>query len=349
MTQKGTKGRVPERGQAAYLPNFCSIRMVFGVVISAELLAVILTLGSIGSFQEFAGELSLHSLYIQWIALVGSALICLLRRWIGHRPNWQVGLLSWCGLMLASLIIGLLAVWLLPIPDGRAFLIKSLVISAIVSAVLMHYLSVQHRWRLQVEAESKAHLQALQSRIRPHFLFNSMNTIASLTRTDPALAEEVVYDLSDLFRASLSNAQRMSSLGEELELCRGYLRIEEQRLGARLKVEWDLEALPLDAELPALILQPLLENAIYHGIEPSTVTGLIRITGRYRRKRVNISIRNTLPTANQQTHRSGNHMALQNIRERLQGFFDEEASLSIGEVDGDHQVRVVFPHPWKEQ
>jgi two-component system sensor histidine kinase AlgZ len=159
----------------------------------------------------------------------------------------------------------------------------------------------------------------------------------------------VVYDLSDLFRASLADAQRMSNLGEEIELCRGYLRIEGQRLGARLQVKWDLEAaLPLDAELPALILQPLLENAIYHGIEPSTEPGRIQITGRYRRKRVNISIRNSLPVDGGQARRAGNRMALQNIRERLQGFFDEEASLSVGEVDGEHQVRVVFPHPWKE-
>jgi len=349
MTQKGSKGRAPERRQTAYLPNFCSIRMVFGVVISAELLAVILTLASIGSFQEFAGELSLRSLYIQWIALGGSALVCLLRPWISHLRTWQVGLIIWCSLMGVTLTISLLAIWTLGMSGGDAFLLKSLVISAIVCAVLMHYLSVQYRWRLQVEAESKAHLQALQSRIRPHFLFNSMNTIASLTRTDPTLAEEVVYDLSDLFRASLANAQRMSSLGEEIELCRGYLRIEEQRLGERLQVKWDLEALPLDAELPALILQPLLENAIYHGIEPSTEPGLIQVTGRYRRKRVNISIRNTLPVAGNEAQRSGNRMALQNIRERLQGFFDEEASLSVSEVDGEHQVRVVFPHPWNEQ
>ncbi|WP_428606369.1 sensor histidine kinase [Sedimenticola sp.] len=349
MTQKGAKQGGPERGQAAYLPNFCSIRMVFGVVISAELLAVILTLASIHTFQEFAGELSLRSLFIQWIALGGSALICLLRPWISHLRIWQVGVIIWCSLVGLTLLVSLLAIWILGLSDTGPFLIKSLVISAVVCAVLMHYLSVQYRWRLQVEAESKAHLQALQSRIRPHFLFNSMNTIANLTRTDPALAEEVVYDLSDLFRASLSDAQRMSSLGEEIEMCRGYLRIEGQRLGDRLQVKWDLEALPLDAELPALILQPLLENAIYHGIEPSTEPGHIQITGRYRRKRVNISIRNSLPVGANKARRPGNRMALQNIRERLQGFFDEEASLSVSEVDGEHQVRVAFPHPWTEQ
>ncbi|MCW8881949.1 MAG: histidine kinase [Sedimenticola sp.] len=349
MGQKGANRREPERGSASYLPNFCSIRMVFGVVISAELLAVILTLASLESFSAFAGELSLRSLYIQWIALVGSAMICLIRPWISHLKTWIAGLIAWATLQLVTLVVALLALWTLEIPAGSSFVLKSLVICAIVSALLMHYLSIQYRWRLQVEAESQAHLQALQSRIRPHFLFNSMNTIASLTRSNPALAEEVVYDLSDLFRASLSSAQRMSTLEEELELCRGYLRIEGQRLGKRLQVTWDLADLPEEAELPALILQPLLENAIYHGIEPSTEPGQIQITGRYRRKRVNISIRNTLPSDGAKGRRSGNHMALDNIRERLRGFFAEEASLSVSQVDGEHQVRVVFPHPWKAQ
>jgi two-component system sensor histidine kinase AlgZ len=349
MGQKGTNRQTPEQIRVAYLPNFCSIRMVFGVVISAELLAVILTLSSLESLSAFAGDLSLRSLYIQWVALVGSAMICLIRPWISHLKTWVAGLIAWSVLLLVTLLIGLLAIWILDMPNGGYFLFKSLVISALVSALLMHYLSIQYRWRLQVEAESKAHLQALQSRIRPHFLFNSMNTIASLTRSNPALAEEVVYDLSDLFRASLSNAQRMSTLGEELELSRGYLRIEGQRLGDRLQVTWDLLDLPEEAELPALILQPLLENAIYHGIEPSTAPGQIQIVGRYRRKRVNISIRNTLPADGAKGRRVGNHMALENIRERLQGFFDEEASLSVSHVDGEHQVRVVFPHPWKEQ
>lgn len=349
MAQKGENRGVAERAQVSYLPNFCSIRMVFGVVISAELLAVVLTLASIDSFHDFSGELSLRSLYIQWIALVGSAALCLLRPWTTRLASGLLGFIAWLLLMLITLLISLLSIWVLDLPDAAGFLLKSLVISAIVCAVLMHYLSVQYRWRIQMEAESKAHLQALQSRIRPHFLFNSMNTIASLTRSDPALAEEVVYDLSDLFRASLSNAQRMSTLGEELELCRGYLRIEGQRLGDRLRVKWDLDVLPEEAQLPALILQPLFENAIYHGIEPATEPGLIQVTGRYRRKRVNISIRNTQPLKPEGSSRPGNRMALDNIRQRLRGFFDEEASLSVSEVDGEHQVRVVFPHPWSGQ
>ena len=176
-----------------------------------------------------------------------------------------------------------------------------------------------------------------------------MNTIASLTRSQPEDAEEVVHDLSDLFRASLSDERRRSTLGEELELCQGYLRIEERRLGNRLRVHWDLQSLPEQAALPRLILQPLLENAVYHGIEPATKPGTITITGRYRRKKVNISIRNTLPEQAGDKVRAGNKMALENIRQRLLGFFKEEGSLSITSVDGEHQVRVAFPYPWSEE
>ncbi len=190
-------------------------------------------------------------------------------------------------------------------------------------------------------------MQALQSRIRPHFLFNSMNTIASLTRSNPALAEEVVEDLADLFRVSLGDVKRQSTLGKELELARQYLNIERHRLGERLRVEWDLKGLPESAMMPPLILQPLLENAVYHGIEPAAAGGAIRISGRYRRGRVNLSIRNSLPESSAGSHRKGNKLALENIRQRLAGLFGMQASLLESLVEGEHQVRLVMPHPWR--
>ncbi len=354
MTEQG-----PERtgGAAAgsFLPDFCSVRMVFAVVVTAELLAIVLTLGAVPSLDRFPGALSLRSLFIQWIALSGAGVLCLAGSRLRRLGNGPAGLVAWLLLQLVTLVVAWVALQLLGegrlfhSPDVPLFLVESLGISAIVSALVLRYLYVQYLWRRQVEAESEARFQALQSRIRPHFLFNSMNTIASLTRADPALAEEVVQDLSDLFRASLSSGGQHSTLGDELELARGYLRIEGQRLGGRLRVEWDLEALPEEAPLPALVLQPLLENAVYHGIEPAAAPGVIRITGRYRRHRVNLSIRNTLPERQVAGRRRGNRMALENTRQRLQGFFDGEASLSLSEVDGTHQVRVVFPYPWSRR
>jgi two-component system sensor histidine kinase AlgZ len=154
--------------------------------------------------------------------------------------------------------------------------------------------------------------------------------------------------LSDLFRANLSDAQKLSTLGKELELAQGYIRIEKQRLGERLHVVWDLEELPEEAQMPALILQPLLENAVYHGVEPAAGPGTIHISGRYRRLKVNLSIRNTLPDDGSSSHRESNRLAVDNIRQRLQAIFDQDAGLIASEVDGDHQVRLYFPHPWIE-
>jgi two-component system sensor histidine kinase AlgZ len=173
-----------------------------------------------------------------------------------------------------------------------------------------------------------------------------MNTIASLTRSDPAMAEEVVQDLADLFRVSLGDASQLSSLGKELDLARQYLSIEGYRLGERLHLVWDLRDLPEHAKIPPMILQPLLENAVYHGIEPAAKGGTITITGRYRRKRINLSIRNTLPEADKRSYREGNHIAMENIRARLAGVYDLEASLTESNIDEEYQVRLVIPHPW---
>jgi two-component system sensor histidine kinase AlgZ len=206
-------------------------------------------------------------------------------------------------------------------------------------------------WRIQVEAEAEARFQKLQARIRPHFLFNSMNTIANLTQTNPQVAEEVVQDLADLFRATLSNANESTTLAKELELAYRYLNIEKQRLGDRLQVLWDVEDTPGDATLPPLILQPLVENAVYHGIAPSRSPGLIRISGHYRRAQVNLSVRNTLPGEDEAgtRHTSGNRMALDNVKQRMTAMFDGEARVIVSRVDGDFQVRLVFPYPWKRQ
>jgi two-component system sensor histidine kinase AlgZ len=214
---------------------------------------------------------------------------------------------------------------------------------------MLRYLYLHQQWRGQVEAVANARLKTLQARIRPHFLFNSMNTIASLTQTDPRLAEEVVEDLADLFRASLAADADRTTLDEELDLCRRYLNIEAQRLGERLRVVWDLDELPGDAPVPPLILQPLVENAVYHGIQPSSAPGEIRIVGRYRRGAVDLSIRNTLPrSADESRRHKGLGMALQNVSQRMAAMFPGAARVTRSLVDGDYLVRLVFPYPWRQ-
>lgn len=349
--QEETNSIAPVRGKVLFLPNFCAIRGVFAVVVISELLAIVLTLASLERVSGFFAQLSTISLIVQWIGLGSAGLLCGLRSRLNSIGNWWAGIAAFLILIAMTLCVILLIFWIdveLDMSQQGAIdlLLRALGISTIVGVLALHYLYLQHIWRCQEEAENSARLQALHSRIRPHFLFNSMNTIASLTRTDPKMAEEVVEDLADLFRASLGDAGVPSSLGRELSLARQYLSIEHCRLGERLKVVWALDELPEKAMIPPLILQPLLENAVYHGVEPSPSGGRITISGQYRRKRINLSIRNTLPEAHQSSGRKGNRLALENIRARLAGIFDVEAGLTESIVDGEHQVRLVIPHPW---
>jgi two-component system sensor histidine kinase AlgZ len=251
------------------------------------------------------------------------------------------------------LVIGVIsegAYWLTPkvdisIQKHMYFLVRNLVIGAIISGPVLRYFYVQHQWRRRIEAESQARLQALQSRIRPHFLFNSMNTIASLTRSQPEQAEMAVENLSDLFRASLTDASQRFTLKEELDLCRRYIEIECLRIGEdRLKVNWQTNSLPDDALIPPLTLQPLLENAIYHGIESLTEGGVIDVIGSIKKKRIEIRLKNPLPASGMPARNNGNQLAQENIRERLQAFYHRKADIQLNEQDHYYEVILNFPY-----
>ena len=334
-----------------FLPNFCSLRSAFVVVVSAELLAVVLAFASDAPLAEFWPALALRSLYVQWVAVLATVLLCALRRPLTLCSHSAAGLVAWAVITLTAAVVALVAVRLVPQTepfDPATFVLRSVAVAAIVAALLLRYLYHQHQQQERELAASRARFEALQARIRPHFLFNSMNTIAQLTRADPSLAEEVVQDLSDLFRATLADAERLTSLATELDLTRSYLRIEGQRLGERLRVVWDLEDLPDEARVPMLVLQPLVENAVYHGIEPAPDGGTLTIAGRYRRGKLNLSVRNTLPPPGRESHRAGNRMAVENVRSRLAVRYGEAARLTVGRVDGEYQVRISIPHPFAE-
>ena len=334
-----------ESERRAFLPNFCAIRMVFAVVVSAQLLAIVLTLGAFPRAELFWTELSQRSLYIQWVALTVCALYCGLSKPLGRLSHAVAGSIAWLMVLLVTAGVFMAAHWLGLRTVSAIFppLAQHLAIAGIVGAVLLRYLYEQHRERQRELAESQARLHALQARIRPHFLFNSMNTIASLTRVDAELAEQVVHDLSDLFRATLSDPKQFSTMEREFELARGYLRIEGQRLGERLQVHWDVEGVPMETQLPALLLQPLLENAVYHGVEPATAGGEITISGRCRDGVVSLAVRNTLPQEPQAVRRRGNQMAQDNVRQRLDAAYGDAAGMVLGQVDGCYQVRFHFP------
>jgi two-component system sensor histidine kinase AlgZ len=216
-------------------------------------------------------------------------------------------------------------------------------LAALVTAAAFRYFYVQAQWQRQIRAQARAQVSALQARIRPHFLFNSMNTIASLIRSQPVAAERAVEDLADLFRAALKAGDEPSPLGVEIELVRRYLDIEQLRLGSRLKVEWDIAGLPEDVPIPALLLQPLIENAVHHGIQPLPEGGVVTIVARTEPERVVISIRN--PCAPVAARGEGNRMALGNIRQRLAYHYGNRAALEMEQGRDYYFCRLSIPRP----
>jgi two-component system sensor histidine kinase AlgZ len=182
----------------------------------------------------------------------------------------------------------------------------------------------------------------LQARIRPHFLFNTLNTAIALVRVDPARAEAVLEDLSELFRAALvdGGTQATTTLEQEVALARRYLAIEQLRFGERLQVRWDLDPSGNQARVPPLLLQPLVENAVRHGVEPAAAGGTIRVRTRVRRGQVEIAVVNTVPT---EASTPGHGIALMNVRERLRLMHDVTADFRAGRDGSLYRVRILVP------
>lgn len=337
---------------SAFLPDFCGVRMVFVVVLIAELLALVLTLADATRLRDAASVLALHSLFIQWMALSSIAVLCLARKYLNRLPDYWTATLSYLLVLITCLLVTELSWWLfLSSPalsisvrlEHTQFVLRCMGISAIVSALALRYFYVQQQWRNNLEIQAQARIQALQARIRPHFLFNCMNIIASLTRKDPKLAEETVEDLADLFRVSLQDSESLSTLEQEIELCKRYLRIETFRLGDRLRVDWHIGEVDPRTRLPVLSLQPLIENAIYHGVEQVAEGGTIRVYGYVQDNHVHLKVENPVP-ASRVNARQGNQLAQDNIEQRLHACFGPAAGMTTEIRDNLYIAEITFPH-----
>jgi two-component system sensor histidine kinase AlgZ len=342
------------RSHALYLPDFCTSRATLATVLIVELTALVLTLARQSATIDFWTDLTRTSIFLLWIGLAVSALLCALRPQLSRLtvPAGSAAVLALIGAVITavslcawlfgrtSLVIESGAGGLFPARPG-AFLLRNVGIGLIVTGLALRYFYVAHEWRRSVELRAAARVHALQARIRPHFLFNSMNTIAALTRSNPPRAEAAVQDLADLFRATLADKGDTITLAEELEVARTYQRMEQLRLGARLQVEWKIDSLPVNALVPGLMIQPLLENAIYHGIEPRPEGGTVTINGEISGDLITIVVRNPLDPM--PGLREGNRLALANIRERLGLLYGERALMKSGRFDGEYIVTLRFP------
>jgi two-component system sensor histidine kinase AlgZ len=249
-------------------------------------------------------------------------------------------------MMTTSLLVTLVVDRIFEFNDNTLdtlFILRVMTISAVIYFLLLRYFYIQQQWRLNLAAQSQAEIQALRARIRPHFLFNSMNTIASLIASSPHTAEAAIEDLSDLFRASLSE-QNMNTLTAEFELTKSYLAIESLRLGGRLHTEWQIDNSLLDTEVPALCLQPLVENAIYHGIEPIEKGGKITISALQIDNTLILSVSNPLMSQKQSSaFKKGNQMAQDNIRQRLKLVYGTNGKFIINDTKDNYTVTLMIP------
>jgi two-component system sensor histidine kinase AlgZ len=272
-----------------WLPDLCRLQRMGAMLGLAELAVVVVALAPDGSPDWSLHRFLTASGYALWLALSVSVLLCVSRRGLSKLPR-RIGAVSAVALTtlvaaLASAIVHMLFASVGEAEMGALrFVGGSAAVVALITTLALRYFYVIDRWQVQVGANARAEADALQARIRPHFLFNSMNMIASLLRSDPVVAERAVLDLSDLFRAALGAGEGSSTLAEEVQLAERYLDIEQLRIGERLRIEWHkTEPLPWDMPMPRLVLQPLLENAVLHGISRLPEGGTIHIeleTGR---------------------------------------------------------------------
>src|SRR3954462_5090392 len=343
-------------GQSAYpdlLPDFRNLGVMARVLMAVNALAAAGVLfatphpgGALDHFMQTAAYLE-PLLLIELLALAAlSPLLARLPYWSGYGA--VVGIVLVLVALYHALVVRLPAgpapapraqPRLLPAGPG-ASLGAELALAALVAAGLLGYL------RLLAKAYSpalvEARLQALQARIRPHFLFNSLNAVLSLIRRDPKRAERALEDLADVFRTLMSEPRQFVRLADEISLLERYAGIEQLRLGERLRITWELDTAPVDALLPPLVLQPLLENAVFHGVEPGTGAGEVLVRIERRGDRVLARIEN--PYVADQQRRVGNRMALENIRERLALFFDAEARIETSADGRRYRVEIEMPY-----
>jgi two-component system sensor histidine kinase AlgZ len=346
----------PAAAPASFLPDFCASPAVLAVVLISELVAIIFAIARQGLHGNFLVDLAGSSLFLLWIGLTCAGVLCRTRPWLQTMSPARastiailllvatIGIISELVFQLGDLWSRNLAKNVIFPRDHAAFLLRNLAVGFIVSALALRYFYVSAEWKRSVEMEALARIHALQARIRPHFLFNSMNTIAALTRSNPERAEQAVEDLADLFRASLSDATSRISLKDELDIARTHQRIEKLRLGERLEVFWDVDTVPMSTQVPSLIVQPLLENAVFHGIEMLPRGGRVSITARCVDDLVHLEVRNPVPDQPGYGEREGNRIALENIRQRLELAWPGRARVETEQKNGEFCARLIFPY-----
>lgn len=336
-----------------FLPSFCRGRAVGGIVLIAEMLAIVVTLVTRRISASLFQDLLLVSLFVQWIALASAGALCVARRFLNRLPNPRALGFAYLLLLGVELVVSEAAVWVLwaagalnsPRPEWYAYFhIQNFTVAAIIEALALRYFLARHQLQLRTRSEAEARLEVQRSRIRPHFLFNTMNIIASLIRSAPDKAEAAIEDMADLFRNMLGESENLVPVNNEIAIAKKYLDIEALRLDNRLRVDWNIGKFPRKAAMPVLTLQPLLENAIHHGIEPSPLGGTIGVRVWEDGDALHVAVTNPRPrTKSKLATAPRGERTLDNLRLRLESHYGSAARLEITEDPERFTVTVRLP------
>ncbi len=319
-------------------PNFQNLGIQLRILLIVNILATMAAILLSDNLNDFLPLLAQLSALVQPVLLLSMLGLYLLNPLFAKLKYWHG--------VLVIMLLEISFTWLVYIFINQllAFgsspeIFRACLLTVIVSAIVLYYFQLQERAYSPAIAEAR--LQALQARIRPHFLFNSINAVLSLIRSQPKRAETALEDMADLFRVLMSENRDLVPLADEISLCQKYLDLEKLRLEDRLNMTWQIDNMPSDAMIPPLILQPLLENAVYHGIEPLPEGGEIIVHIYTKLKELHISISN--PFALQNDKHVGNKMAMKNIKERLKLHFDLEGSFKAESKNNRYVVHIRVP------
>ena len=327
-----------------WMADFCSLPIIGGLVVIVELIVLIVLIAPGQGSWPSLRDLFAASFIAQWIALISAAVLCKAGPWLARRSTGFGSLIAGAVPMLSAAACSAIAMSLdrslalnwMPGGDPYGFVLSNTLLAGLIGAIVLRYFYVLQQWQRGVEAQATARIETLQARIRPHFLFNSLNAIASLIRIDADKAEAAVEDLALVFRATLREERADHTLIDELDLIDRYLSIEALRLGERLRLSRTVDASTLSLRIPALSVQPLVENAIHHGVQALPEGGVITISAYRDGAALHVTVRNPKP-AKAPPRLGGNHIALGNIRERLRMRYGDRAALEV-EAGADYHV-----------
>jgi two-component system sensor histidine kinase AlgZ len=338
---------IKQNRHADVLPNFRNLGVILRILVISNGLALVMALLLASRWADVPTNVMQIAMLLAPVVLLSLLSLWLLQPWLSRRDYWQGAIVITLVVAVLTLAVYYYGRALFLVAEDSNFYFESVryvLLSLLVCAILLLYFRV--RTRVLSQALLDARLQVLRARIRPHFLFNTLNAVLGIVRTQPKQAEAALEDMADLFRVAMAEVQDLVPLLQEIKLCRQYLALEQLRMGERLQVNWQIQNVADDTQIPPLLLQPLLENAVYHGIEPLPQGGCINITLLGSEKRMQIGVENPRPQR-EEVHQ-GNKIALSNIRERLALLFDAEAHYEVEGGKDFYRVNIAFPYVKKD-